>query len=122
MTQGDPLFPAIFNLVVDAVVRHWVAVMVESVEERSGRRHEGRHQNPLFYADEGMVESSDPRRIQGDFSTLVGLFDRVCWESTSFILYKFSNVWIPVTLTSCFILNTRMDYLMFNIDYSAFTI
>ena len=39
-----------------------------------------------------------------------------------FILYKLSNVWIPVTLNSCFISNTQMDYFLFNIDYSAFTI
>ena len=26
--QGDPLSPTIFNMVVDAVVRHWYEVMV----------------------------------------------------------------------------------------------
>ena len=44
-SQGDLLSPTIFNMMVDVVVRHWVAVMVESAEERSGRRQEGRHQN-----------------------------------------------------------------------------
>ena len=29
VTQGDPLSPIIFNVVVDAVVQNWVAVMVE---------------------------------------------------------------------------------------------
>ena len=29
VTHGDPLYPTIFNVVVDEVVRHWVAVMVE---------------------------------------------------------------------------------------------
>ena len=29
VTQGDPLSPTIFNVVVNFVVRHWVAVMVE---------------------------------------------------------------------------------------------
>ena len=73
MTQGDPLSPTIFNMVMDAVVRYWVAVVMESVEERGGHRQEGRHQNSLFYADDGVVASSDPRWLQGDFSTLVGL-------------------------------------------------
>ena len=27
MTQGDPLYPTIFNVVVDAVIRHWVMVV-----------------------------------------------------------------------------------------------
>ena len=35
------------------------------------------HQNTLFYTDNGMVALSDLRWIQGAFSTLVGLFDRV---------------------------------------------
>ena len=48
VTQGDSLSPTIFNVVVDMVVRHWVIVMVESAEERSGCRQEGRHQNSLF--------------------------------------------------------------------------
>ena len=34
VTHVDPLSPTIFNVVVDAVVRHWVTVMVEGVEER----------------------------------------------------------------------------------------
>ena len=64
-------------MVVDAVVRHWVSVMVEGAEEQGGCRQDSRHQNSLFYTDNGMVASSDPRCPQGYFSTLVGLFDRV---------------------------------------------
>ena len=44
-------------MVVYAVVRHWVTVMVESVEERGGNGQEGRHQNAFFYTDNGMVAS-----------------------------------------------------------------
>ena len=77
VTQGDPLSPTIFNVAVDALVRHWFTVMVESVEERGGSRQEGRHQNPLLYADNGMVASLDPQWLQGGLSTLVSLFERV---------------------------------------------
>ena len=77
MTQGDPLSPTIFNVVVDAVVSHWVTVMVEGSEERGVRGQEGMHHNNLFYADNGMVASSDPQWLQDTFSTLVGLFNRV---------------------------------------------
>ena len=35
--QGDPLSPTIFNVVVDGLFRHWVAVMVEGAEERGER-------------------------------------------------------------------------------------
>ena len=77
VTQGDPISPTIFNVVVDEVVRHWVTVMVEGAEERGERGQEGRHHNALFYADDGIVASSDPQLLQGVFSTLVSLFDRV---------------------------------------------
>ena len=77
MKQGDPLSPTTFNVVVDVVVWHWLDVMVEGAEERGECGQEGRHQNAFFYMDYGMVASSDPRWIQGAFSTLVGLFDWV---------------------------------------------
>ena len=32
VTQGDPLSPTIFNVVVDAVIWHWVHRVVEEVE------------------------------------------------------------------------------------------
>ena len=77
VTQGDPLLPTIFNVVVDAVVRHWVTLAVEEAEMRREQGREGRHQATLFYADNGMVASSDPRWLQWVFTTLVGLFERV---------------------------------------------
>ena len=57
--QGDLMYPTIFNVVVDAVARNWFDVMVEGACEQGGRGHEGRHQNYLFYADDGMVASLD---------------------------------------------------------------
>ena len=77
VAQEDPLSPTIFNVVVDAVVRHWVTVMVEGAEEWVECVQEGRHQNALLYAEDGMVASPDPPWLQGAFSNLVGLFDRV---------------------------------------------
>ena len=50
MTQGDPLSPTIFNVVVDAVVRLWVTIAVMEAEKRRERGREGRHQAALFYA------------------------------------------------------------------------
>ena len=77
VTQGEPLSPTIFNVVVDVVVPHWVSVMMEGKEEQGKSVQEGRHQNDLFYADDGMVASSDPQWLQGYFRTLVGLFNSV---------------------------------------------
>ena len=77
VTQGDLLSPTIFNVVVDAVVRHWVTMALEEAEKRGERGNEGSHQDALFYADDGMVASSDPRWLQWAFYALVSLFKRV---------------------------------------------
>ena len=77
MTQGDPLSPIIFIVVVDAVVRHWVTLPLAEAEKRGGRGDKGRHQAAIFYAGDGMVALSDPFWIQWSFDTLVSLFKRV---------------------------------------------
>ena len=61
MTQGNTLSPTIFNMVVDAVVRHWVTVFIANAEERGDLGKEGRQQAALFYTDDGMVALYDPR-------------------------------------------------------------
>ena len=50
MTQGDTLFPTIFNVVVEAVVRHWVTSVIADAdaEERGNMVREGIHQAALF--------------------------------------------------------------------------
>ena len=64
MAQGDPLSPTIFNVVVDAVVLHWITIAVTEAEKRGERGREGRHKAALFYADDGMLASSDPQWLQ----------------------------------------------------------
>ena len=51
--------------------------MLERAGGKDGHGRECRHQNALFYADYGMVDSSDPEWLQGGFSTLVGMFNWV---------------------------------------------
>ena len=75
MTQGDLLSPTIFNVVVDAVVRHWVTMTLDKTEKRGERGNEGRHQYDLFYAYDGMVASSDPCWLRWAFNDLVSLFE-----------------------------------------------
>ena len=75
VTQGDPLSPTIFNVVVDTVVRQWLLLATQEAERRGERGRERRHQAALFYADDGMIASTDPRWLQWAFTILVGLFD-----------------------------------------------
>ena len=37
----------------------------------------GGHFSAVFYADDGMVGASNPKQLQGAFSALVAIFDRV---------------------------------------------
>ena len=76
VTQGDPLSPTLFNLVVDAVVRHWLDGLQAEKDEKDAEGGEG-HFSAFFYADDGMVGATDPKWLQGAFSALVAIFDRV---------------------------------------------
>ena len=62
---------------MDAVVRHWIEGLVAETAEKVETGREGRHQSAVFYADNGMVVSSDPAWLQGAFSALVAIFDRL---------------------------------------------
>ena len=65
VTQGDPLSPIIFNIVVDAVVRamraHPRLVNIKA----------------LFYADDGLIVGSDWEEVQLGVDTLTDLFRRM---------------------------------------------
>ena len=76
MTQGDPLSPTIFNVVVDAVVRHCLEGL-QAAKEEKGAKGGGGHFSAVFYADDRMVGATDPKWLQGALSALVAIFDRV---------------------------------------------
>ena len=76
VTQGDPLSPTLFNVVVDAVVRHWLDGLRTDNDEREAEGGKG-HFSAVFYADDGMVRATDPQWLQGAFSALVAIFNRV---------------------------------------------
>ena len=81
VTQEDPLYPTIFNLVVDLVVRHCVTGFLKESEAIGELVQEGRHQVALFCANDGMFALLDPVWLQGSFNALVGLFGRVVLQT-----------------------------------------
>ena len=67
----------LFNVVVDNVIRTWLAMTVEDqmvdherLEETVGKCL------GIFYADDGMVGSRDPDWMQHSMNVLVGLIQR----------------------------------------------
>ena len=78
MTQGGPLSPTIFNLMVDAVIREWLQQVVSAESARNGiTSADIRRLLACFYADDGLVLSRDPGMLQQAFDILTGLFDCV---------------------------------------------
>ena len=75
VTQGGLLLPTIFNVVVDAVVCHWVSIVAGGVGGFYGWGMEVIHHATFFYANNGMVVSIYPEGLQGAFRTLTGIFD-----------------------------------------------
>ena len=67
VTQGDPLYPTIFNVVVDAVVRHWVNGLVDEAEAKGEMGREGRHQSKIFLRRRRNDRLVGPRLAPGRF-------------------------------------------------------
>jgi hypothetical protein len=64
-TQGDTDSPIIFNVVIDAVIRRW------KKEEQHGKSR------ALFYADDGLIEHTNPSILQGDLDAMINLFEKL---------------------------------------------
>ena len=77
MTQGDLLSPMLFNVVVYAIIRHWVTFVEPTVDVLEGLGLSIRELAAYFYAEDGLVASIKPERLQREFDILTGLFDQV---------------------------------------------
>ena len=82
-TQGDTDSPVIFNIIVDAVLRRW------KEDEEYGQSL------ALFYADDGLLDSDDPRKLQLDLDIIIKLFEKVGLrtneEKTKFMVFRVSS-------------------------------
>ena len=77
VTQGNSLSPTIFNMVVDAIIRHWVAVVDPTKYGTEGLGLPIQDLEAYFYANNVLVVLTHPERLQRAFNVLTGLFDRV---------------------------------------------
>ena len=62
-TQGDPLSPTIFNVVVGAIIRHWVTLVTPSEEVTGVLGMTIITLATYFYADGSLVASTQPERL-----------------------------------------------------------
>ena len=72
VTQGYPLSPIILNIVVDAVIWNWVALVTGGGFGRSVQWAAS-----FFYKDDGIFASLCPSCLQEALSVMIGIFDRL---------------------------------------------
>ncbi|KAL9183034.1 hypothetical protein ACHAXT_004821 [Thalassiosira profunda] len=77
VTQGGPLSPKLFNILVDAIVREWLTLLVGSDAVEGISAELMRTILAIFYADDAFLASRDPEELQRALDIVVELFDRV---------------------------------------------
>ena len=75
MTQGNHLPPTIFNAVLDAVIHHWVTVMIPTEAGMGGLELKIIDLEAYLYVDVGLVVSNQLEGLHRVFGVLTGLFD-----------------------------------------------
>ena len=77
ITQGDPLYPMIFNVVLEDVIRHWVEVVSPTEDGTEVLRLLIHELAMYFYSNDGLVPSTNTESPQRAFDVLTGLFNQV---------------------------------------------
>ena len=75
VTQVDPLSPTIFNVVMDAVIRSWVAVVAPSEDGTEKLGVSIKDLEVYFYSNRGLVTSTQTDWLKRAFEVLVRLFN-----------------------------------------------
>ena len=73
-TQGNPLYPTILNIVVDAFIRHWVMVVAGEDAGPEGFGRTVQKLAALLYAENRLLMSLQRSRLQEALEVLMGMF------------------------------------------------
>lgn len=95
VTQGGPLLPTIFNLMVDAVICEWERQLIE----KGLGFDDVRRLFACFYADSGLIAARNPEHLQLAFNLLTALFDWVGLMTNT--LKTESMVFLPERIRTC---------------------
>ena len=75
--QVSPLSPTIFNIVVDTAIQHWEMVVVGEDAGPEGFWRAVQNLFALFCAEDRLLSSPQPARLQEVLDALTVLFDRL---------------------------------------------
>ena len=75
VTQGGPLSAKLFNILVDAVVREWMRLMRETLDDLDGQlANRLKELFAIFYVDDGYIALRDAEFLQEALDILVMTF------------------------------------------------
>ena len=77
VTQVYPLSPTIFNMAVDSFIRHWLMLVMPSYAGMGSIGLTIIDLVAYFYADDGLVASTQPERLKRAVDFLTVLFNKV---------------------------------------------
>ena len=77
VTQGDPLYPLIFNIVADAIFHHWFGLVADKEATPDSFGYMVTEKAALFNAYDGLIASTNMVWLQWGFDVLIGLFEWV---------------------------------------------
>ena len=81
VTQGDPISPMIFNIVVDAVVREVLGVVCGTQEAQHGLGWAAGDINLVFYAKNGRIPGQDREWVKNALTVAVTMLRRMGLET-----------------------------------------
>ena len=76
-TQCDPLYPTIFNVIIDTFLRYWVTVVVLEDTRPDGFGWEEQNMTARFCAADNLLASTRAESLQQVFVTLMAIFYRM---------------------------------------------
>ena len=74
MTQGNPAYPMIFNIVLDAVVREVLEEVCSPQDSQHGMVWAAGERNLVFYAYDGRIAGRDHEWVQDALTVTVAIF------------------------------------------------
>ena len=77
MAHGEPMYTAIFNVLVYVVVNHWVSLVTEGEEGPKKWVRGMQNRAAFFCAGYGLITSTQPEWLQGAFDALTGMLDHM---------------------------------------------
>ena len=105
MTQGDTLYPTIFNIVVDEVVMADLLAVYGSREAQHGFGQASSEHNIFFYADDESIAGHNPIRVQTVLAAMVIIFDRAGVQTnlrnTKAMMFTPGFIWVQQVVEAC---------------------